>query len=422
MATWSRSYLAALISITLLIVLDMARMFMAGIIPSAPIWFLAQSILLAFAVAGLLSVFAILFQFVHRVVLRAVAWASGRLRGQPVTARVTDWISLGTWVLLWVLLASSYLRRIGEDVQMRPGFLRLDWFTAVAPGIPILLVTGFAIFAGFIGLTILFRADKENPRGDIITGATLLIALILLYLDGFFLVGYYHLYHHILGLLILVLLGIVGSRALTWYADRYKRDWLRRRRVFLGLLSISVVSVAMVFAGLLFRSSSHMDTILFDTSYIRRVAIEFREATDTDSDGFSRILGGGDTDDGNPGIHPLASDTPGDGIDQDGDGQDLTPVASQRIANRLRRAYGAYSETSPRVDRVLFITVDSFRQDRIGALASDMRPACPCPSAALPAPPCDFRTHIRLRQRLLEHFGSVLTTSMFEPDSSQIHP
>jgi hypothetical protein len=52
----------------------------------------------------------------------------------------------------------------------------------------------------------------------------------------------------------------------------------------------------------------------------------FRSAFDFDRDGASALLGGGDCDDGDPARHPGALDVPGDGIDQDCDGNDAVAV------------------------------------------------------------------------------------------------
>ena len=50
---------------------------------------------------------------------------------------------------------------------------------------------------------------------------------------------------------------------------------------------------------------------------------------DTDGDGFSAWLGGGDCNDANPDINPGAFDNPRDGIDQDCDGRGFSAAPTE---------------------------------------------------------------------------------------------
>jgi hypothetical protein len=86
-----------------------------------------------------------------------------------------------------------------------------------------------------------------------------------------------------------------------------------------------------------------------------------RRAGDHDGDGFASILGGGDCDDGDPGIHPLAIDLPGDGIDQNCTGADAPSL----------QAFGHVAQSLPAgvpndLNVVLF-TIDTVRADHVGA-------------------------------------------------------
>jgi choline-sulfatase len=96
-----------------------------------------------------------------------------------------------------------------------------------------------------------------------------------------------------------------------------------------------------------------------------------RRATDGDHDGASALFGGGDCDDDDPARSPLATDVPGNGIDEDCSGADLpmpSPVAVPAPAKPRRSAF------PPDLDLVL-ITVDTLRID-LGFMGYD-RPVSP---------------------------------------------
>lgn len=88
----------------------------------------------------------------------------------------------------------------------------------------------------------------------------------------------------------------------------------------------------------------------------------FQELGDFDRDGFSRILGGGDCDDGNADIHPGAVEIPDDGIDQNCIGGDATMRHSTEDVD-----FVPVPPSVPSDFDVVLLTIDTTRADHLGA-------------------------------------------------------
>ncbi|HTL32629.1 MAG TPA: sulfatase-like hydrolase/transferase [Kofleriaceae bacterium] len=91
------------------------------------------------------------------------------------------------------------------------------------------------------------------------------------------------------------------------------------------------------------------------------IARGIRKTFDRDRDGYSRFLGGGDCDDGDPAVHPGAPEIPDDGIDQNCVGGDASMKATHEDV-----AFAPLPPSVPKDMNILLVTIDTTRADHLG--------------------------------------------------------
>jgi arylsulfatase A-like enzyme len=140
---------------------------------------------------------------------------------------------------------------------------------------------------------------------------------------------------------------------------------LGRRALIATASAVVLLLAAFVFAGRIAPGSYPVAaaTIQARGLVAAQVAALTAGLGDRDGDGFAGLFGGMDCDDGDPEIHPLATDIPDNGVDEDCFEGDLSAevLAADRQVRLARRR-----PPRQRARNLILITVDALRADAVG--------------------------------------------------------
>jgi arylsulfatase A-like enzyme len=156
----------------------------------------------------------------------------------------------------------------------------------------------------------------------------------------------------------LALIAFVAVQ-LLWLALAPRLGWvlpLALVALVAGPLAVSVVSPSER-AALLLNNESHG---------AKALAAVARQLADRDKDGYAAILGGGDCDNARADVHPGATDTPDDGIDQNCVGGDATQKAGVAPPPDEPARPDSAAAKLKWEGNVVIIAVDTLRVDRLG--------------------------------------------------------
>lgn len=170
-------------------------------------------------------------------------------------------------------------------------------------------------------------------------------------IDHFVLVGLYEYVHAGLGVFALAVAGLLAVSLLRAIGTAS-----RARRIERAMLVVAGLGVC---GSVAFEAAGGWSPYVQRTTVTEQARRGLSRGLDRDGDGFGSILRGGDCDDSNPAVSPVAFEVPGNGIDDNcaaGDAPWPPPEPPAETTSVKKPGYN-----------VLVFTIDATRADHVGA-------------------------------------------------------
>lgn len=318
--------------------------------------YLSPALLLGAAFGAAVGI-ALLFAGLLRAACRsAIGRVSERFAGSGGTVAAILLIAFVAWMASTLApgLIEVPLEKLVNKIDDR--IVRIPLFVA---NFRVVLVLAFvAAAAALVGMDALVATESVRLRrwlGGLLALVSLSALVVIYGIDSRVYFGRYELSMHLPALA--AMLGCafaVASLGLGTLGRASSKRWIPVMAVAIVVLS----GVGFAFSLWHHGRNENVKALVWRRSIIARRAYQATAAlTDRDRDGFSGWLEG-DSDDANPLVNPVATDLPGDGIDQNcigGDARAPEPEAPTAVV-----------DTDPGVARnLILISIDTLRADRM---------------------------------------------------------
>jgi hypothetical protein len=222
-----------------------------------------------------------------------------------------------------------------------------------------------ALTSALLGITWLAVLPLSRTTQSLTrSSSTILLFVLLTFLSSVFLIRLwgFHTLEYLQGVVFTLQVLLLGGLLFSWI--HYKQLLRRLPRLFILLVILGLLTSSLFIRTL----SQHNALILINHAapHTSLLLSTLRKYSDYDRDGYSGVFGGGDCDDREPGIHPLAHDILGNSVDENCFGGDLVSAHHDYFGSLTGSIISPQHDTSKKQRKLaVFIVVDTLRSDYV---------------------------------------------------------